>query len=182
MKLTAISKKAIAGLMAVMMIAAVSTVSAFAAGWESPDYDTEGEDLAPRVEYLFYYDNNDELVPSPHGQGIIRGYDINYDENDDVTSITVYLQTTKVYGQNVWVTYDDVNYQDGLVVTSGADGSEFIYESDPDILDEDANAAEVVIENPVAVGGVYSFGIDLNLSTYHDGARPFVLQVPPTEQ
>jgi hypothetical protein len=78
-------RKGAVALVTLLAAAAVATITVFAGSWSSPDYNIPGVDP---VNYLYI----DTDTPSPHGQGVVKGYDIDAENG----KVKVYFQTTTV--------------------------------------------------------------------------------------
>ncbi|MDR1322021.1 MAG: hypothetical protein LBK56_11440 [Gracilibacteraceae bacterium] len=148
-----------------LLVAAVLAFSliaapAFAGTWGAPDNPTAGSDTAP-VYYLFY-DNGTDIVPVPHGQGVVKGYD-----NPVDGTVTFYFKHTLVYYTDAYVEDIEVDSTSVYAEDEGAGNGEAVFNlSDFELID-------VVIDD--AEDSISAIEADFYLNFYHDNAQTYYL-------
>jgi hypothetical protein len=158
-------KRSLSVLMAVLMIAAVTTVSAFASA-ANPQY--------TQTNYFYYTDSDGVYGPSPHGQDVISGYDVTpvYDVDEDGNPVLVSYSATIYFKQGVVSPAPNVNIP--VVID---DFSTSAYTS---IFDDTTTPTYAVIYNVPATGGLttpvhLNFAYAYNGNTVHPGGYDFDL-------
>jgi hypothetical protein len=170
------SKKILALTTVAMLAIAAIAMPVFAGTWAAPDNPTEGSDTIP-VYYLFYQsgvddDGNPIIIPVPHGQGIVKGYD---NDNALLNTKTFYFQHTTVY------------YTDAYVTSIKVGGVEKYVDNNPDPDDPSGNgkatfALNSFVSTPVTINGVttniLATSAVFTLNTQHTGQTYYLAKVP----